>query len=109
MTERTLSNLIRASLFVAVVGFISIQTSWLDGVIPMRYTKIFFMAAFGVVPVLLMLKLISRLFLSGFRGQPLSFIENMFMLFYILLTKEAREEWQSYIDEQKNEKTNREA
>lgn len=107
MTERTLSNLIRASLFVAVVGFISIQTSWLDGVIPTRYAKIAFMTAYGVVPVLLMLKLISRLFLSGFKGQKLSFIENMFMLFYVLLTKEAREEWQSYIDEQKREMTDR--
>ncbi|HEX5801929.1 MAG TPA: hypothetical protein VFY24_02810, partial [Azospira sp.] len=65
MTERTLSNLIRASLLLAVIGFVSIQTTWLDGVVPTRYMEIVFMAAFGAVPVLLMLKVISRFFLLG--------------------------------------------
>lgn len=74
---------------------------------PMRYVKILFMTAFGVLPVLLMLKVISRFFLQGFKGQRLSFIENMFMLYYIVLTKEARDEWQSYIEEQKNKESNR--
>ncbi|MBS1140918.1 MAG: hypothetical protein H6R13_2371 [Proteobacteria bacterium] len=72
----------------------------------MQHMKIVFMAAYGAVPVLLMLKVISRLFLQGFKGQRLSFIENMFMLNYIFLTKEAREEWRSYIEEQKNKETN---
>lgn len=102
MTERTLSNLIRASLLMAVIGFISIQTAWLDSVVPTRFMKIVFMAAYGAVPVLLLLKVISRFFLQGFKGQRLSFIQNMFMLYYIFLTKEARDEWRSYIEEQKN-------
>ncbi|MCM2289386.1 MAG: hypothetical protein NDI67_10185 [Sulfuritalea sp.] len=105
MTERTLSNLIRASLLMAVIGFISIQTAWLDSVVPTRFMKIVFMAAYGAVPVLLMLKVISRFFLQGFKGQRLSFIQNMFMLYYIFLTKEARDEWRSYIEEQKNKET----
>lgn len=105
MTERTLNNLIRVSLLIAVIGFISIQTAWLDGFVPMRYMKILFMVAFGAVPALLMLKVISRFFLQGFKGQRLSFIENMFMLYYIFLTKEAREEWRSYIKEQKKKES----
>lgn len=105
MTERTLSNLIRASLLMAVIGFISIQAAWLDSVVPMRFMKIVFMASYGAVPVLLMLKVISRFFLQGFKGQRLSFIQNMFMLYYIFLTKEARDEWRSYIEEQKNKET----
>jgi hypothetical protein len=48
--------------------------------------KIIFMAAFGTAPVLLMLKAISRLFLSGFKGQSLSFIERMFSIYYVFLT-----------------------
>lgn len=67
--------------------------------------KIVFMAAYVAVPVLLMLKVISRFFLQGFKGQRLSFIQNMFMLYYIFLTKEARDEWRSYIEEQKNKET----
>ena len=105
MTERTLNNLIRVSLLIAVIGFISIQTAWLDAAVPMRHMKILFMVAFGAVPVLLMLKVISRFFLQGFKGQRLSFIENMFMLYYIFLTKEARKEWRSYIDEQKKKES----
>ena len=101
MTERTLNNLIRASFLIAVIGFVSIQTAWLEGFIPMRFMEMLFMAAFGAVPTLLILKVISRFFLQGFKGQHLSFIENMFMLYYIFLTKEAREEWRSYIEEQK--------
>ena len=71
----------------------------------MRYMKILFMIAFGVLPMLVILKVISRLFLDGFKGQRLSFIENMFMLYYIFLTKEAREEWRSYIEEQKKKES----
>ena len=71
----------------------------------MRYMKILFMIAFGVLPMLVILKVISRLFLDGFKGQRLSFIEYMFMLYYIFLTKEAREEWRSYIEEQKKKES----
>ncbi len=105
MTERTLNNLIRVTLLIAVIGFLFIQTTWLDAVVPMRYMKILFMIAFGVLPMLVILKVISRLFLDGFKGQRLSFIENMFMLYYIFLTKEAREEWRSYIEEQKKKES----
>lgn len=105
MTERTLSNLICASLLIALVGFVCIQAGWLDTVIPMQHMNIVFMVAYGAVPVLLMLKVISRFFLQGFKGQRLSFIENMFMLYYVFLTKEAREEWRSYIEEQKDKET----
>ncbi len=105
MTERTLNNLIRASFLIAVIGFISIQTAWLDGVFPMHYMKMIFMVAFGAAPALLLLKVISRFFLQGFKGQRLSFIENMFMLYYIFLTKEAREEWRSYMEELKKNET----
>lgn len=105
MTERTLSNLIRASLLLAVVGFVLIQTAWLDAVVPTRHLKIAFMVVYGTVPVLLMLKVISRLFLQGVKGQHLSFIENTFMFLYVFLTKEARAEWRSYINEQKNRET----
>lgn len=105
MTERTLNNLIRVTLLIAVIGFLSIQTAWFDAMVPMRYMKILFMVAFGALPLLLMLKVVSRLFLEGFKGQRLSFIENMYMIYYIFLTKEAREKWRSYIEEQKKKES----
>ena len=39
------------------------------------------------------------------KGQRLSFIENMYLLYYIFLTKEAREEWRSYTEEQKKKES----
>lgn len=105
MTERTLNYLIRVTLFIAAIGFISIQTAWLDAVVPMRYMEILFMVAFGVLPILLIIKVVSRLFLEGFKGQRLSFIENMFSLYYVFLTKEARGQWRSYIEEQKKKES----
>jgi hypothetical protein len=89
---------------MAIIGYIAIQTEFLGGVIPTRYLQIVFMAAFGAAPILLMLKAISRLFLTGFKGQSLPFIEQMFSIYYVFLTIEARAEWRSYIEEQKNKR-----
>lgn len=60
------------------------------------------MFVFGAVSILLMMKLISKIFPLGFKEKPLSLNETMFKICYVLLTKEAREEWHSYISEQKN-------
>lgn len=89
---------------MAIIGYIAIRTEILNGVIPKIYLQTILMAAFGAAPVLLMLKVISRLFLSGFKGQSLSFIEQMFSIYYIFLTIEARAEWRSYIEELKNKR-----
>ena len=66
------------------------------------YVRYGYAVAFGAVPILLIMKMVSRIFLMELKGQPLSSIEQMFMIFYALLTKEAREEWRSYINDQKN-------
>lgn len=60
-----------------------------------------YMFVFGTTPLLLMMKVISRIFLTGLKDQPVSFLENLFTLYYFLLTKEARKEWADYIEEQK--------
>ncbi|KAB2920674.1 MAG: hypothetical protein F9K30_15985 [Dechloromonas sp.] len=98
-----MNRLILAAFALALTGFISIRTAWLDDLVSMHHMNILFMAGFAAFPVLLMLKVISRFFLLGFKGQRLSFIENMFMLYRIFLTKEAREEWRSYMEELKRE------
>jgi len=102
VTERTLSRLIVASIVAAIICYIAIRTEFLGSVIPTSYLQKLFMTAFAATPFLLMLKVISRLFLSGFKGQSLLFIEHMFTIYYVFLTKEARAEWRSYIEEQKN-------
>lgn len=101
MSEKTLNFLIKSFLMIAVGGFFVISGSQIANTAAMKYVKYIFMVAFGITPVLLIIKMISRLFLSGFKGRPISFIENMFTIYYLVLTKEARKEWADYIEEQK--------
>ena len=65
------------------------------------YLQTLLMVAFCMAPLLIMIKIISRLFLSGFKGKSVSFIETAFFFYYIFLTVEARAEWRCYIEEQK--------
>ena len=53
---------------------------------------------FGVAPIFLMMKLISKIFPIAFKRQSLSLNEMMFGICYVFLTKEARTEWRSYIN-----------
>jgi hypothetical protein len=102
MTERTLSRLLLATTLIVILGFVLMKIVFPDVAMP-GYIRYGYAVAFGTAPILLVMKGVSRIFLMGLKGQPLSSIEQMFMVFYVLLTKEAREEWQSYITDQKNQ------
>lgn len=101
MSEKTLNFLIKAFLLIAVGSLLVMSGETMVNSPVMKYVKYIFMIAFGLTPVLLIIKIISRIFLSGFKGRPISFIENMFTLYCFVLTKEARKEWADYIEDQK--------
>ena len=101
MSESTLNFLIKFSLVITIGSFLTFTVDLIQDPVAIKYIKYIFMVGFGVTPLLLMLKIISRLFHSGFKGRPISFIEGMFTIYYFLLTREARKEWADYIDEQK--------
>jgi hypothetical protein len=101
MTERTLSILLISSTLIALLGCFLMPAGPHFAEVP-RFIRIGYMVVFGAVPILLMMKLISKLFPLGFKGERLSLNEGMFTICYVFLTKEAREEWRRYISEQKN-------
>lgn len=101
MTERTLSALLRVTTLIVIIGFSLMQIVFPEVAMP-GYIRYGYALAFGAAPILLMMKVVSRIFLIGLKGQPLSFIEQTFIFLYVLLTKEAREEWRSYINDQRN-------
>jgi len=101
MTERTLSGLLRASIFIVIVGFVLMQLVF-SGVVMPKYIRYAYAFVFGITPILLMMKVFSRMSLPALKDQPLSSLEQMFMVFYAFLTKEAREDWRSHIKQQKN-------
>lgn len=101
MSEKNLNLLIKLSFLITIGSFLIFTMELIQDATTIKYINYVFMVGFGVTPLLLMLKAISRLFLSGFKGQSISFIESMFTIYYFLLTKEARKEWADYIDEQK--------
>lgn len=103
MSEKFLNFIIKLFLVVDVSGFFIINGNYIPSDVAMGYFKHVYLFVFIITPLLLMIKVVSRLFLSGFKGKSVSFIENMFVFCYFLLTKEAREEWSSYIKKKKQE------
>lgn len=102
MSEKTLNFLIKVLLLIGVGALLLLSGESILGPTVAKLSKYVFMIAFGLTPVFLLMKIISRLFLSGLKGRPVCFVENMFSVYYFVLTKEARKEWSDYIDEQKN-------
>jgi len=101
VTEQTVSRLIVASIVTVIACAIAIQAEFLGDAIPKTYLQTLLMVAFCMAPLLIMIKIVSRLFLSGLKGKSVSFIETAFSFYYIFLTVEARAEWSCYIEEQK--------
>ena len=105
MREKTLSRFIGLAILLGVVSYILGHSDLLsdaDLKIQFRYV---FMWALGVTPLLIMVKIVSRLSLEALKGTRLSTLEGMFMLYYLFLSKEAREAWRAYIEEQKAKET----
>ena len=101
ITERTLSSLLLATTLIVISGFVLMKIVFPEVAMP-GYIRYGYALAFGTAPILLIMKVVSRVFLIALKGQPLSSIEQTFLFLYVLLTKEAREEWRSYINEQRN-------
>lgn len=102
MKEKTLSGLI---LFFAALGFLSYILGNTDTGLDAgkKYVaKNVFMVAFGVTPILVMMKLVSRIFLKGLDWMRLSTLEGVLCFIIFFLTKEARQEWLDCIDRKRN-------
>lgn len=104
MRKATLSILIYISLAIAILSYVAAYSGGLNKENE-HLAKYIFMITFGLVPSLLILKLISTsFFLSGLSGMPLPQLEGVFAIFYIFLTKEARIEWKKKIEQEKSRK-----
>ncbi|TVO58586.1 hypothetical protein [Denitromonas halophila] len=97
MTERTLSRLILAAVVIFVLSLSVSRTAMFASHASSVNLSWVIAITFALAPLLLMLKIISRLFLSGVKGQPLPLVEQMFIVCYLFLTMEARKEWRDYI------------
>lgn len=65
-----------------------------------------YMANFFAVWFFVAVKVMSKIAPLNFKWESLSRNEDMFFFFYVFLTKEAKEEWRSYIKQKKkNEAT----
>lgn len=101
MSEKTLNLFIKIFFMVAVSCFFVMRGGLFSDPAILKFANYLFAIVFGITPVLLLIKIVSRLFLSGFKGRSIYFIENMFSIYYLMLTKEARKEWVDYIGKQK--------
>lgn len=101
MSEKSLNYLILVFLLITIGGYFVINSNQISNETTRKWIVYIYMFVFGTTPLLLMMKVISRIFLTGLKDQRVSFLENLFTLYYFLLTKEARKEWADYIEEQK--------
>ncbi|MCK6405245.1 MAG: hypothetical protein L6Q60_04410 [Rhodocyclaceae bacterium] len=100
MTNKTLSTLLVLTALIAFLGYFLMPAGPRFAEVP-QFVRTGYMFFFGALPVLLLMKLISKIFPQGFQHETVSLNETMFGIFFVFLTKEAREEWRGYIREQK--------
>lgn len=100
MTERSTSFLLILTVLIAILGVFLLPLGQGLGVIS-RYIGTAYILDIFAVWFFLAVKLFSKLAPLNFKWESLSRNENMFCLFYVFLTKEAREEWRGYISEKK--------
>lgn len=100
MTERTTSILLISTVLIAILGVFLLPLRQGLGVIS-RFISTAYIVDIFAVWFFLFMKLTSKLAPLNFKWESLSRNENMFCIFYVFLTKEAREEWRGYISEKK--------
>ena len=102
MKEKTLSRLTLFSFFVGVVCYLIAMHSSLDEEIK-SVSSYVFAAMFGFVPLLLMMRGVSSLFLKGMDGASVETLELVYTFIYFALTKEARQKWRDQIQKLKTD------
>jgi len=103
MKDRTLSFLILFFCLLGIISYLFMGESIGLESDRRRVVSYIFAVSFGAVPLLIIQKIVSRLFLSGLSRVRLSTLEGLFVFYYPFLTKEAREEWRACIEEKKGE------
>jgi len=96
MKEKTLSKLTLIAFFIGLASYLATFHSPLDEEVR-RVSSYVFATMFGLVPLLLMMRAVSSLFLSGMEGTSVEHLEVTYTFIYFALTKEAREKWRNKI------------
>lgn len=101
MRERTLSLLIMFSFVLGVACYVIGHGDFVADLEIKSAARYMVMLSFAVTPILMMSKIFSRLSLHIFCDMQTSTLEGIFSIYYFFLTKEAREEWRTFIDERR--------
>ena len=99
MREKYLFLAIKTLMVLVVVSHVLIYAELLSDILPKVYVEHVYMLALFSLFVCFWISIISRFFLHGFKGLPLETMETMYGMYYLILTKEAREEWRACIEE----------
>jgi len=102
MKERTLSKMTLAAFCIGVISYLIALHSPLDEEIR-GVASYVFAAMFGLVPLLLMVRAVSSLFLQGMEGASVESLELAYTFIYFALTKEARKKWRDQIQKLKTD------
>ncbi len=101
MKDKTQTFLLKATIIIGLMTYLVLYGEQIKQFIPEKILVIIFAFCIALAPILLILRIISKVFIAGFRGQPVEFIEKMYAIYYVFLTKEARIQWKEYIESEK--------
>jgi hypothetical protein len=101
MTERLLNTLLVLSVVITIAGAVFLPNGPSYAELPWGI-RIAQGVVFGAAGIFTIMKIASsRFFLLVLNDQSLSKIKEMYIVGYVLFTKEAREEWRSLISKRK--------
>lgn len=100
MKEKTLSKFTWIAFCIGMASCLVFLYSPLDEEIR-KIASYVFAAMFGLVPILLIMRAVSRLFLQGMEGASVENLELVYTFIYFALTKEAREKWRDQMQKLK--------
>lgn len=101
MRNKTLNTLIYVFLFLTIAGAFLVSGDISKSGAVMKFIRKIYVIQFGITTLLLICKLASSMFLDSLKGRPISTIEAWFIIYYPILTKEARAECTKYIEDEK--------
>ena len=101
MSNKELSTLLKIAALATIICFSIFTFELIESPQLIEIASYAFMIGLATMILLFFRKLLSSIALGSFKGQPVTMLEGIFPIFYLMLSKEARQEWTEHIEKLK--------
>ena len=106
MSNKELSTLLKIAALATILCFSIFTFELTDSPKLIEMSSYAFMIGLAAMVLLFFRKLLSAIALGSLKGQPVTLLEGIFPIFYLMLSKEARQEWTEHIEQLKRKGPN---